>query len=306
MRIPLCPSFAVLLLLAGCAMPPAPMRPGPEAGGDFIDRPLGESRLSYDGPSPFRGLKVSDGRERHAEAIEIDGGVLFYEERTFTPFGEGDLDPAQVAAWLDRNYRIVENGFSFSPEDLDQRSNRHGRLVFALLSKPAAHCFVFRQGATDRQPFEVYAYRIMLSGHVCRPSSIDSRRVQTEAAVLLSRLMFDGGAHNRTTTQPAAAAEPRSPAVATAHAVGLAVAWGGEELWVGRGELDPEGGLAPFVLRRADGGVCRGRSDKPETWLLDCDDGRAADGSFRQTVPGRGGGVGRDRGGKPVRLIFGP
>jgi hypothetical protein len=295
-------AMVALAVLAGCVPP----RPEPADDTPFVERPLSDSRLSYDGAAPFRSLKVSDGRERHAEAIEIDGGVLFYEERIFVNFSDPDLAPAHAASWLDRNYRIIENGFSFGPEDIEERSNRHGRLLYALLTKPDAHCFVFRQAATSRQPFETYSFPIMLSGHFCRPISVDSRLVQREAGMLISRLMFDGGARNRAASVPAAERSAIPPMVAASHWVAFAVAWGGDELWVGTGQLEAEGGFAPFVLRRAEGGVCRGRSDSPETWSIDCDDGRSAHGRFTQVVPGRGGGTGRDGGGKLVKLTFGP
>jgi hypothetical protein len=293
---------AVLALLAGCAVPPAP-----EGAGDapFAERPVADSRLSYDSDrTPFRSLKVGTSRDRRIEAIEIDGGVLLYEERLADGFTEANLDPVHVAQWLDRNYRILENGFNFTPEVMEERNNRHGRLVWALLSKPDANCLVFRQGATNRQPFEVHSFPMMLSGHLCRPVPIDSRQVMREADVLISRLVFDGGALNRAAALPVAA-ELKVSAVAVTHAVALAVGWA-EELWVGSGQLDPDGKLAPFVLRRADGGVCRGRSDAPERWSLECDGGNSADGAFTRSMPGRGGGQGRDRAGRAVTLAFGP
>lgn len=297
--------LAAIALLAGCNLPPAPEGAG---NAPFHERPVAESRLSYDSDrTPFRSLKVSTSRDRRVEAIEIDGGVLLYEERSAPGdgFTEANLDPVHVSQWLDRNYRILENGFNFTPENMEERSNRHGRIVWALLSKADANCLVFRQGTTNRQPFEVHNFPMMLSGHLCRPIPVDSRQVMREADVLISRLLFDGGALNRAAALPVAPELKVAP-VAVAHAVALAVTFAGEELWVGTGQLDPEGKLAPFVLRRADSGVCRGRSDAPETWTLECDGGRSARGGFRQSVPGRGGGQGRDSTGRAVTLVFGP
>jgi len=301
-----CRVAAACFMLAACAVEPGLEGPG-EA--PFAERPLTQSRLSYDGDRElFRSLKVSEGRGRHAEAIELDGGVLLYEERPFGNFTEANLDPIYVAEWLDRSYRITENGFRFGPEDMEERSNRHGLLVYALLSKPDAHCFVFRQGATTRQPFEAHNYNILLSGHLCRPASVDSRQVLRLMSGFLSRLVFDGGALNRAAPAAATTRGAPAPAVAAPHPVALAVSWGAApaELWVGSGAIDIEGNLEPFVLRRADGGVCRGRGDGPDRWAIDCDDGASAIGAFRQAVPGRGGGEGRDGQGRPVRLIFGP
>jgi hypothetical protein len=303
MRSRLCP-LVVLSLLTACAVAPAPE--GAD-GSPFQERPVAESHLSYDSDrTPFRNLKVSTGRDRRTEAIEIDGGVLLYEERPATDgFTEANLDPAHVARWLDRNYRILENGFNFTADTLQERSNRHGRLVWALLSKADANCLVFRQGATNRQPFEVHSFPLMVSGHLCRPTPVDSRVVMREADALISRMVFDGGALNRATAQPVAPELKVAP-VAVVHAIALAVAWAGEELWVGSGQLDTEGKLTPFILRRAESGVCRGQSDAPQNWTLDCDGGRSARGTFSQSMPGRGGGQGRDSNGRAVTLVFGP